>query len=50
VHRGVSVQDVVDNTGFELIMPREVPTTEAPTEEELKTLRERVDVEGFLRA
>jgi glutaconate CoA-transferase subunit B len=49
-HRGVSVQDVVANTGFELIIPREVSTTEAPTKEELKTLRERVDVEGFLRA
>lgn len=50
VHRGVSVQDVVDNTGFELIIPKETPTTEAPTKEELETLRERVDVEGFLMA
>jgi len=50
VHRGVSVQQVVENTGFELIIPGEVPTTEPPTKEELEILRTRVDVEGFLRA
>ncbi len=50
VHRGVSVQEVVENTGFELIIPGEVPTTEPPTKEELEILRTRVDVDGFLRA
>jgi glutaconate CoA-transferase, subunit B len=50
VHRGVKVQEVVENTGFELIIPEKVPQTEAPTVFELDTLRERVDVEHFLRA
>jgi glutaconate CoA-transferase subunit B len=43
VYPGVSVQDVIDNTGFELLIPAQVPTLEAPTEEELCTLREEID-------
>lgn len=49
VHPGVSVDEVVENTGFELIIPAVVPETEPPTTEELQTLRERIDVEGMLR-
>jgi len=49
VHPGVTVQQVVDNTGFELIVPPNVPETEGPTPEELKTLRERIDIDGMLR-
>ncbi|MBZ5539731.1 MAG: hypothetical protein LAN61_04325 [Acidobacteriia bacterium] len=49
VHPGVSVQQVVDNTGFELLLPKDVPVTEGPAEEELRTLRERIDIEGMLR-
>lgn len=49
VHPGVSVQQVIDNTGFELVIPENVPETEAPTEEELSALRNRIDVEGMLR-
>lgn len=49
VHPGATIQQVVDNTGFELIIPKDVPTTERPTAEELKTLRERIDIEGMLR-
>jgi glutaconate CoA-transferase subunit B len=39
VHPGVSVQQVVENTGFDLIVPKNVPTTEFPTCEELAVLR-----------
>ena len=39
VHPGVSVEDVIENTGFDLIIPDVVPTTEPPTEEELNLLR-----------
>ena len=39
VHPGVSVEDVIENTGFALIIPDVVPTTEPPTEEELNLLR-----------
>ena len=49
VHPGVKVEDVIQNTGFELIIPDKVPITKPPTEEEIDILRNRIDVEGFLR-
>ena len=49
VHPGFTVDQIVENTGFELIIPRNVPTTEPPTEEELHILRTRVDPAGVLR-
>ena len=49
VHPGVTVEDVIKNTGFELIIPDNVPPTEILTEEEIEILRNRIDVEGFLR-
>jgi glutaconate CoA-transferase subunit B len=36
---GVSVEDVVANTGFELLVPDHVPEVEPPTGEELAALR-----------
>jgi glutaconate CoA-transferase subunit B len=39
VHPGVTVQQVVENSGFDLIIPEDVPTTELPTCEELALLR-----------
>ncbi len=49
VHPGVSLDDVQANTGFSLIVPDDVPTTELPTVEELHLLRTRVDRAGTLR-
>lgn len=49
VHPGVSVEQVVENTGFELIIPKDVPVTPPPTDEELHILRTRVDPAGILR-
>jgi hypothetical protein len=44
VHPGVTVEQVVEATGFELAAPAgEVPETEAPTDDELRILREDVD-------
>ncbi len=40
---GVTVEDVIANTGFEIIIPSKVRKTEPPTREELKILREDVD-------
>jgi glutaconate CoA-transferase subunit B len=40
---GVAVDQVVENTGFDLIIRGEVPTLEPPTEEELRLLREEID-------
>jgi glutaconate CoA-transferase subunit B len=46
VHPGVSVQQVLENTGFELIVPKDVPTTEPPTCEQLSLLKE-IDPHGI---
>ena len=45
VHPGVSVDDVVAATGFELVVPEGVATTRVPTEAELRLL-ERIDPDG----
>ncbi|TFF88193.1 MAG: hypothetical protein EU549_03465, partial [Promethearchaeota archaeon] len=42
-HPGVTVEEIQEKTGFELVIPDEVPETKPPTETELKTLREKVD-------
>ena len=42
-HPGVSVDEVVRNTGFPLVVPPDVPSTRAPTQEELRLLREIID-------
>lgn len=44
---GVTVEQVIENTGFELIIPDHVGRNEPPTEEELRILREEVDPERF---
>ena len=50
VHPGVTVEKVLAQTGFELIVPDHVPTTPLPTAEELAILRRRVDPQGLLRS
>ena len=47
VHPGVSVDDVVAATGFELVIDGEVPTTRTPTDEELAVLRDVLDPRSF---
>ncbi len=49
VHPGVTVDQVVDATGFELLVPEEVQETPGPSAEELDVLRHRVDPTGILR-
>jgi glutaconate CoA-transferase subunit B len=46
-HPEVTVQEVIDNTGFELIIPDQVPVNEPPSTEELRILREEIDPERF---
>ncbi len=48
VNPGVQVADVQAATGFELVIPGEVPTTAPPSDEELRVLREIVDPDGIL--
>jgi glutaconate CoA-transferase subunit B len=48
VHPGVSVEQVVENTGFELEVPKDVTETEKPTVEQVRLLREEVDPYGTI--
>ena len=47
VHPGVSVDDVVAATGFELVVPDDVPTSRVPTDDELRLLYEVIDPKGL---
>lgn len=49
VNPGYTVQDVIDNTGCELVIPETVPMTVEPTDLELVLLRTQVDRGGTLR-
>ena len=47
-HIGVTADEVVQNTGFELVMPEgEVPVTAQPTDSEMRLMRE-FDLDGLL--
>lgn len=43
VHPGVTVDEVVEATGFDLVLPDEVPETRVPTAEELELIRTVID-------
>jgi glutaconate CoA-transferase subunit B len=46
IHPGVTARQVVENSGFDLIVPKDVPETESPTHEELSLLR-KIDPTGI---
>lgn len=46
LHPGVVLQDLIENTGFPLQIPKEIPQTPLPTKEELRLLREEIDPRG----
>lgn len=46
VHPGVSLQEVIEKTGFELLVPDEVKETVPPTKEEVELIR-RLDPKGI---
>ena len=48
VHPGVSIDQVVENTGFELVIESDTPETRLPTSEELSLIRDKIDPKGFL--
>ncbi len=48
LHPGVSVTEVWENSGFEIIIPGGVETSPAPTEQHLKILREEIDPAGIV--
>jgi acyl CoA:acetate/3-ketoacid CoA transferase beta subunit len=45
VHPGVTVDDVIAATGFEIVIPTDVPESRLPTDEELRLLYEVIDPE-----
>ena len=47
VHPGVTVDDVVAATGFELAIDADVPESRLPTDDELLWIRERIDPNGL---
>lgn len=47
VHQGVTVDQVFNNTGFELIIPEKVETTPLPATDELRLLRGEIDPKGI---
>ena len=48
VHPGVSVEEVLENTSFELVVHDEVTETESPMPEELELLRNEIDSAGIV--
>ncbi len=47
VHPGVTVDDVIAATGFELVVDDDVPTSRLPTDDELRLIREVIDPKGL---
>jgi acyl CoA:acetate/3-ketoacid CoA transferase beta subunit len=46
VHPGVTVEDVVAATGFDLVVPDDVPTSRLPTPDELELIDTVIDPDG----
>jgi len=46
-HPGVTVDEIVEQTGFPLAIGGEIPETRQPSEAELRLIRERIDPEGL---
>jgi len=49
VHPGHTVEEVVEKTGFDLVIPENIPFTPAPTEEEITVLRTQIDKVSCLK-
>jgi glutaconate CoA-transferase, subunit B len=49
VHPGHTVEEIIESTGFQLVLPEHVPVTPSPSPEDLHILRTRIDTEGLLR-
>ena len=47
MHPGVTVEQLLENTGFPLQIPEPTPITPLPTQEELRLLREEIDPHGM---
>ena len=48
LHPGVTIEEVKENTGFELLVKKDLKTTEKPNLKHLKILREQVDPHKYI--
>jgi len=49
IHPGHTLDEVIQATGFELIVPEHVPETEGPSATEIEVLRAKIDKQGVLK-
>jgi len=49
IHSGLDLQDVIQNTGFELLTSGTVQESDSPSEEELRLIRDEIDPLGMRR-
>jgi glutaconate CoA-transferase subunit B len=47
IHPGVTLKEVIENTGFDLIIPKEVPISSPPTIKEQRIIRTLADSTGI---
>jgi acyl CoA:acetate/3-ketoacid CoA transferase beta subunit len=47
LHPGVTAEQVQEATGFELVIPNDVPESRTPTDDELRLLDEVIDPKGL---
>jgi glutaconate CoA-transferase subunit B len=48
LHPGIGREQVVRNTGFELLWPESLAQTDPPSDSELRLLREEIDPQGYI--
>ena len=48
LHPGISLSQVQDNSGFEIIISDKTETSYIPTEEDLRILRQEIDPSGMV--
>lgn len=48
IHPGFTIDQIKDNCGFELVIPKDVPLTEPPTKEQVDILRRVLDPKSLL--
>lgn len=49
LHPGVTVEEVQDSTGFDLILPDRIEQTPLPSQADIDLIRERIDINSMLR-
>ena len=47
IHPGIAQEDVLANMSFRPIVPDRIPTTELPTAEQIRLIREEIDPHGM---